>query len=69
MEQTVMMVFRSDKNLSAAMKYLMLLILQSSGQTMDNSTKELLFEIMNLSNVYSCVILNLTEVKQKKEGM
>lgn len=44
MEQTVMMVFRSDKNLSAAMKYLMLLILQSSGQTMDNSAKELLFD-------------------------
>jgi len=44
MEQTVMMVFRSDKNLSVAMKYLMLLILQSSGQTMDNSTKELLFD-------------------------
>lgn len=44
MEQTVMMVFRSDKNLSAAMKYLMLLILQSSGQMIDNSTKELLFD-------------------------
>lgn len=44
MEQTVMMVFRSDKNLSPAMKYLMMLIVQSSGQMIDNSIKELLHD-------------------------
>lgn len=39
-----MMVFRSDKNLSPAMKYLMMLIVQSSGQMIDNSIKELLHD-------------------------
>lgn len=44
MEQTVVMVFRSDKNLSPAMKYLMFLIFRSSGLKIDNSIKELLFD-------------------------